>query len=353
MPYRADLPANPTIRRILIIKWSAMGDVIIATALFEDIARAFPDREIHLNTLPIWQSLFGQDPRFTQVFAVELRDHRHRIRQALEWLRQMRAQHYDLVIDLQCNDRSRLLLSLLGLTGHRIPYRLGNRRHFPYNIAPAEPPKPAHTITRGRAALQAGGIPATTPRPVLHIPDHHRARARELLERHGLTPDRYGIFLPGCNANGHLKRWGAARYAALAQRLHQEGLDRIVLIGGPDEMDECRHIAQDCGSWLVNLCGQTAILDIPPLCEPARFIVANDTGTAHLAAATATPMLVLCGPTDPRRVKPLGDHVTTLQADLPCINCYRKTCSHHSCMAMLTPPLVLKCLRGRTGTAPD
>jgi len=353
MPYRADLPANPAIRRILIIKWSAMGDVIIATALFEDIARAFPDREIHLNTLPIWQSLFGQDPRFTQVFAVELRDHRHRIRQALEWLRQMRAQHYDLVIDLQCNDRSRLLLGLLGLTGHRIPYRLGNRRHFPYNIAPAEPPKPAHTITRGRAALQAGGIPATTPRPVLHIPDHHRARARELLERHGLTPDRYGIFLPGCNANGHLKRWGAARYAALAQRLHQEGLDRIVLIGGPDEMDECRHIAQDCGSWLVNLCGQTAILDIPPLCEPARFIVANDTGTAHLAAATATPMLVLCGPTDPRRVKPLGDHVTTLQADLPCINCYRKTCSHHSCMAMLTPPLVLKCLRGRTGTAPD
>jgi heptosyltransferase-2 len=353
MPYRADLPANPAIRRILIIKWSAMGDVIIATALFEDIARAFPDREIHLNTLPIWQSLFGQDPRFTQVFAVELRDHRHRIRQALEWLRQMRAQHYDLVIDLQCNDRSRLLLGLLGLTGHRIPYRLGNRRHFPYNIAPAEPPKPAHTITRGRAALQAGGIPATTPRPVLHIPDHHRARARELLERHGLTPDRYGIFLPGCNANGHLKRWGAARYAALAQRLHQEGLDRIVLIGGPDEMDECRRIAQACGSWLVNLCGQTAILDIPPLCEPARFIVANDTGTAHLAAATATPMLVLCGPTDPRRVKPLGDHVTTLQADLPCINCYRKTCAHHRCMTTLTPPLVLKCLRGRTGTAPD
>lgn len=353
MPYCADLPANPAIRHILIIKWSAMGDVIIATALFEDIARAFPDREIHLNTLPTWQSLFGQDPRFTQVFAVELRDHRHRIRQALEWLRQMRAQHYDLVIDLQCNDRSRLLIGLLGLTGYRIPYRLGNRRHFPYNIAPAEPPKPAHTISRGRAALQAGGIPATTPRPMLHIPDHHRARARELLERHGLTPNRYAIFLPGCNANGQLKRWGAARYAALARRLHQEGLDRIVLIGGPDEMDECRHIAQDCGSWLVNLCGQTAILDIPPLCEPARFIVANDTGTAHLAAATATPMLVLCGPTDPRRVKPLSDQVTTLQADLPCINCYRKTCSHHSCMAMLTPPLVLKCLRGRTGTAPD
>jgi|GEM_PF-2821976 len=166
---------------------------------------------------------------------------------------------------------------------------------------------------------------------------------------HGLTPGQFAIFLPGCNVNGHLKRWGAARYAALANQLHQEGLERIALIGGPDEIEECQHIAQACGPWLVNLCGQTAVFDIPSLCEPARFIVANDTGTAHLAAATPTPMLVLCGPTDPRRVKPLGDNVITLQADLPCINCYRKTCSHHSCMAMLTPSRILQRLRELIG----
>ena len=348
MPYRVDLPADPHIRRILVIKWSAMGDVIIASALFEDIARAFPNREIHLNTLPAWKSLFEHDARFDRVFAVELRDRRHRSRQILEWLRQVRAEHYDLVIDLQCNDRSRLLLGLLRLTGCRIPYRLGNRQRFPYNIAPADLPKPVHTITRSRAALQAGGIPATTPRPVLHIPDSSRVRVRELVERHRLKPGHYAVFLPGCNADGHLKRWGAARYAALANRIHREGLERIALIGGPDEVEECRRIESACGDWLVNLCGQTAILDIPLLCESARFIVANDTGTAHLAAVSSTPMTVLCGPTDPRRVKPLGDNVTALQADLSCVNCYRKTCSHHSCMAMLTPPLVWRHLR-----APD
>jgi heptosyltransferase-2 len=168
------------------------------------------------------------------------------------------------------------------------------------------------------------------------------------VKRHGLRPGHYAVFLPGCNADGHLKRWGAARYAALANRIHREGLERIALIGGPDEVEECRRIESACGDWLANLCGQTAILDIPLLCESARFIVANDTGTAHLAAVSSTPMTVLCGPTDPRRVKPLGDNVTALQADLPCVNCYRKTCSHHSCMAMLTPPLVWRHLR-----APD
>ena len=338
--YSADLPANPAIRRILLLKWSAMGDVIIATALFEDIAQAFAGREIHLNTLPAWQDLFAQDPRFQRVFAVDLRDRRRTLPNSIEWLRQVRNQHYDLVIDLQCNDRSRLLLGLLGLSGHAIPFRLGNRRQLPYTIAPAELPGPTDSITRGRAALRAGGIPATTPRPVLHIPNHHRVHVQELLARHDLVAKRYAILLPGCNANGHLKRWGADRYSALAHQLHAQGLDHVVLVGGPDEIEECQRIAQSCGPWLINLCGQTAILDVPPLCEQARFIVANDTGTAHLAAATPVPLLVLCGPTDPRRVKPLGDNVSTLQADLPCINCYRKSCSHHTCMAMLTPARV-------------
>ena len=346
MRYHTDLPADPSIRRILIIKWSAMGDVIIATALFEDIVQAFPNREIHLDTQPAWRDLlFAHDPRFQRILTVDWRDRHRRFHQTRSWLRQVRSGNYDLVIDLQCNDRSRLLLSLLWLSGHRIRYRLGNRRQLPYNLAPVELPRPAHTITRSRAALEAGGIPATTPRPVLYIPERHHARAQAFMAQHELAPGDYAIFLPGCNANGHLKRWGADRYAALANQLHQEGLARIVLIGGSDEVDECERIARQCDPWLVNLCGQTEILDIPPLCELARFIVANDTGTAHLAAATQTPMTVLCGPTDPRRVKPLGDNVTALQADLPCINCYRKTCSHHSCMAMLTPVRVLRHLR--------
>lgn len=345
MHYQADLPADSAIRRILIIKWSAMGDVMIATALFEDIFQAFPQREIHLDTQPAWQPLFAHDPRFQRILTVDWRDRHHRFAQMRTWLRQVRAQSYDLVIDLQCNDRSRLLLGLLGLSGHPIRHRLGNRRHWPYNIAPAELPKPAHTIARGRAALQAGGIPATTPRPVLHIPERHHTRAHAFLQDHGLASGQYAVFLPGCNPDGQLKRWGAARYAALAAQLHQEGLAHIVLIGGPDEAEECQRIAGHCGPWLVNLCGQTEILDIPPLCAMARLIVANDTGTAHLAAATTTPLTVLCGPTDPRRVKPLGNNVTTLQADLPCINCYRKTCSHHSCMTLLTPARVLQQIR--------
>lgn len=346
-----NLPADATVRRILIIKWSALGDVVLASALFEDIHRAFADREIHLNVLPPWDALFREDPRFHQVFASHLRDRHHPIRALRQWLSHVRRMRYDLVIDLQSNDRSRLLLALLRLGGRRIPYRVGNHLRFPYNIGPIDLPRSVHAATRMRAALQAAGIPAVTPRPVLHIPEHNRARARALQQAHGLQPGRYAVLMPGCQAAGYLKRWGMERYGALARRLHAAGLERIVLIGGADERDECRGIEQACGPWLVNLCEQTELFDLVPLCESARLIVANDTGTAHLAAVTTVPTTVLCGPTDPRRVKPLGDNVLALQADLPCRNCYRKHCSHHSCMAMLTPPLVFRHL-WRTGQLP-
>lgn len=343
---RADLPADPAIRRILVIKWSAMGDVMIATALFEDIAQAFAGREIHLNTLPAWEKLFADDTRFRRVFAIDLRGSAQPLTAVWQWLRQVRQARYDLIIDLQSNDRSRLLLSLLQLSGARVPYRIGINRRWPYNLVPeTEFPRSTPILTRMRAALKAGGIAATTARPVLRVPEQHRRRARQLLAAHRLRPQRYAIFLPGCSAGGQLKRWGAPRYAALAERLYRQGMDRIVLIGGPDEIEECRQIAERCGPWLVNLCGHTAILDIPPLCESARLIVSNDTGTAHLAAISTTPMAVICGPTDPVRVKPLGENVTALQADLPCVNCYLKTCSHHSCMKLITPERVLEHLR--------
>lgn len=340
-----NLPARDDIRRILVIKWSAMGDLVIASTLFEDIARAFPGREIHLNTLPQWAGLFRADTRFDRIIDIDVRHPKRSMANSLRWLRETRAGRYDLVIDLQTTDRSALLLTLLQLTRGRIAYRIGNNRRIPYNIYPTGE-LPSHALERSRIALRAAGIATPTPRPILHIPTQNLENTARLMREHALEPRGYALLMPGCQAAGYLKRWGAGHYAGLARLLHAEGLDKVVLIGGSDELEDCRQIAEACGPWAVNLCGRTEILDIVPLAENARYIVANDTGTAHVASASDTPMVVVCGPTDPRRVKPLGDNVLALQANLPCINCYQKHCSHHSCMGVITEAMVRDALHG-------
>jgi lipopolysaccharide heptosyltransferase II len=335
------------IRRILVIKWSALGDIIIATAILEDLRRAFPDAVIDLNIMPPWDRLFRHDTRVNQLHVIDLRGRDKGMAGVWKWLRTIRRGRYDLIIDLQTNDRTRLLLSALRLTSPGRPLLMGNRRRFPYHYSPPwrEKPITVAAIDQLRQTLQAGGIPTSTPRPLLRIPAENRERAARLLAGSGLTADRFAAFIPGCQAGGHLKRWGTPNYIALARLLHDAGLEKIALVGGKDEMKDCEEIANACGQWVVNLCGKTEIFDLVPLYEKARLIVGNDTGPAHIASCTDRPILVICGPTDPRRVKPAGDNVQAIQADLPCINCYQKECDHHSCMKAITPEQVFALLK--------
>ena len=330
------------IRRVLVIKWSALGDVVITSALMEDIARAFPHASIHLNTQPNCIGLFAHDPRFAEVWAIDVRSKKHRWANHLAWLRKVRAGHYDLVIDLQRSDHSRFLLTLLWLSGGAPRIRIGNRGGFPYTHQPANRDPSAHALPMMQSVLQAIGIPTPTSHPVLYPAPERRAVVNALRQKHALKEGSYVVLLPGSQAAGKLKRWGAARFADLAQRLHAMGVAKIVIIGGPDEVDECAEIAA-AGDYVVNLNGQLQLLDIAPLCAGAAAIIGNDTGTAHFSSAAARPLLVLCGPTDPRRVKPIGGSTVAVQAQLPCSNCYAKVCrnpDHHACMKAITPEWV-------------
>lgn len=340
------------VRKILIIKWSGIGDVAIASATMQDIYEAFPESVLHLNTMAPCDRLFVDDPRFDEVFCFDLRGSERGIGGHWRWLRYVRSQHYDLVVDLQCTDHTRILLALLPLVGGRIPHRLSYYQRFPFNIAPSEGADLCHTRDYAISALAAGGLSARCEQPVFYAGAGPRRRATELMQAHGLRQHQYAVFLPGSTITGSIKRWGADRYRVLAERVRASGVPKVVLLGGPDEIEECQDIQRQCGPWLVNLCGETEIIDLVPLCEEARFIVGNDTGTAHVAAASATPMVMICGPTDPRRVKPLGRDIVTLQADLPCINCYLKFCDHHSCMKMISPEDVLARIQELLSTLP-
>ncbi len=342
---------NPAIKSILVIKWSALGDVIISTAILEDLRQAFPDARIDLNILPPWDRLFQHDTRLNGLLVIDVRKKDKGLKGALKWLRAVRSGKYDLIIDLQTNDRTRMLLSALRLIGPGGPVLMGNRARFPYHLSPPWRTKPitVSALDQLRQILKAGGIPSTTPRPLLQVPAENRERAVRLLREEGLASNRFAVMIPGCQAAGHLKRWGTGNYIALAHLLRDAGLEKIALVGGKDEMKDCSEIAEGCGAWVVNLCGRTEIFDLIPIYEQARLVVGNDTGPAHLASCTDRPIVVICGPTDPRRVKPAGDNVQAIQADLPCINCYKKECDHHSCMKAITPEMVFEMLRPALG----
>ena len=329
------------IRRILIIKWSALGDIAMSTCVMQDVALAFPDAEIHLNTQPPWDRLFRDDPRFSRILSIAVREKGRKWHNIRRWLREVRQGRYDLIVDLQSNDRSRLMLAWLRLTGNPALI-IGNKPGFPWHFSGPLAGE-ANPVDRMRASLRAAGIQPQTARPVFHVPEHNRQQAARLLASHGLQAGHYAVFYPGCQAAGYLKRWGNTNYASLARQLLDQGrVAQVVLVGSKDELEDCTEIARLGGTGVINLCGQTEVLDIIPIAMGAVLQVGNDTGTAHLAAASVAPMVVVCGPTDVWRVRPQGDNVVGIQAEMACMNCYcRQPCEHHGCMKAIRPEDVL------------
>jgi heptosyltransferase II len=338
-----DLPRNQAIKRILIMKWGGMGDIVISTAIMEDIRLAFPHAELHLNTMPAWQLLFAHDPRFSRIWCVNLQKRPGRWRAYRQWLSEVVAMQYDLIIDLQTNDKSRILLALLRLMGKAPAWLLGNHPSFPYTVKQPIGFPQAHSFQIMQQTLLSAGIPLRSTGPKLNIASSSVKSAEQMLAQHALQSKSFVIFLCGSHAGGVTKRWGVANYIALARHYIELG-ERVVLLGGRDEVEECQAIASQDPQQIVNLCGKTSLLEVPVMCAHAKYIVANDTGTAHLAAATDTPITVICGPTNPLRVKPPGQHVAAVQLDLPCKNCYAKQCSHHSCMRQLPASSLLSSL---------
>jgi ADP-heptose:LPS heptosyltransferase len=322
-----------------------MGDVTLASAAIEDVRLAFPEAQIDLDILPPWNQLYAADTRFHMVHTYPLRSKKtiKRWRASVNWLKAMAQRRYDLILDLQTTDRSRLMIGLLHLLGRGAAYRAGNKPAWPYNLAPHHSGGASHALDMARATIGAAGIQGVTEHPILHTTPAQRDRSKALLERHDLESGHFAMFLPGSQAGGYLKRWGASRYATLAQSLLATGIAHVAVVGGPDEIEECARICELADDErVINLCGQTAPMDVPLIAAETKFIIGNDTGTAHLAAAGLRPLIVICGPTDPRRVLPAGPHVHGMQLDIPCINCYAKHCSHQSCMQLLSPQTVLQ-----------
>jgi len=162
-------------------------------------------------------------------------------------------------------------------------------------------------------------------------------RARELVGADGPVL----AIAPGC-ANGPAKRWPAEHYGQLVKHAVREWGAVPVLVGGEQDTEATAAVAAASQTACVDLAGRTDILDLAAILACSRAVIANDTGAAHLAGALGVRTLVMFGPTDPLRTKPLGPHVRVASATAFCQPCLSAQCPlDHRCMTALTPDLAI------------
>jgi ADP-heptose:LPS heptosyltransferase len=298
------------IRKVLVIKLAALGDVVQAFPPFARIRAAHPDAHITLLTTPPYASLAEASGYFD---AIETDGRPKRAAETWAMLRRLRRARYDRVYDFQTSTRSSSYFYAL------LPNPPEWSGIAPFASHPHRNPARdgMHTLERQAEQLQDAGIwpDAPTVRGTAPAPDLSFMLADPSPERrpaHFGLPERYALLVPGASALRPGKRWPAERYAELARRLQAQGVVSAV-IGGPGEAEIGAEIAALApGSF--NLVGKTDYAQIAGLGARAALAVGNDTGPSHLIAATNAPTLVLfSAESDPALCAPRGRAVEVLR----------------------------------------
>jgi lipopolysaccharide heptosyltransferase II len=327
--------------KILILKPSSLGDVIQALPVLRLLKLHQPAAEIFWWIDAALAPLLAGDPDLTGIVRFERRRwgrprHWPEMLRSLRWLR---AQDFDLVLDLQCLARSGAFAwlargkFLAGLDEAR-----EGARGF-YDLAVPRASFHTHAVDWYLSVLPLLGVPLH--RNFCWLPDRPAVVA-EVKTKWPVAESRWIALQPG--ARWPNKRWPATHFAALVKQLARgHPGHRFVIFGGPDDRPLGEAIVPAAPDRCLNLCGRTSLTEMIEWLRLCEVLVTNDTGPMHAAAALGRPLVALFGPTEPRRTGPYGqlDHVMRLE--LPCSPCLKSVCHYklpEECLRAILPDAV-------------
>jgi lipopolysaccharide heptosyltransferase II len=326
-------------RKILVIKLRAIGDVILATPVLENLRNAFPQAQIDFLTEKMCVPIVAGHPALNEILVLD----RKQPKASWELIRQVRQRRYDVVFDLFGNPRSALLTWLSGA-----PMRVGFHfrvRKYAYNLQVEPRGDRVHEVEFNLDALRALQIPIVTRKLLVALDSASEKFAAQFWQKNDLE-NRPVL---GLNASGgwYTKRWPLEYFAQLGDRLQRELNVMILLLWGPGEYEDAKSISQLMRESSL-IAPATNLKQSAALLSRLTLLVSNDSGPLHLAAAMGTRIVGIYGPTRPDLQGPWGQgYEIVVKTGLPCLGCNGVTCKivTHDCMKELAVETVWQAVK--------
>jgi heptosyltransferase-1 len=358
-------------RKILLIKLSAVGDVVHTFPVLNKLRRRYPAARLDWLVTPGIAELLQHNPAISNVieFARDERSVPWRLAPfvaAARLVAQLRAVEYDLVIDLQGQLRSAFFAFTSGA-----PVRIGfdkpradiwktlsrnipdeARKHawqgaregswLAYTDYIALPSLDIHPVERYLGVGPLLGLDDGLADFSFPIPQEAHARIDALVDYYEIAKAKILVMAPG--TNWETKEWRREAFAEVARHFMPKGF-AVTLVGSERERGLCDDVAK-LAPGAINLAGETTLSELAALISRATICLTNDSGPMHLAVALGRPVVSIFGPTDPVWAGPYRRDGAVLRADLPCSPCYlrelRRCRYGHACMRDVTAAAVIE-----------
>ncbi len=351
------MPEFPT--SVLIVRLSAIGDVVHSLPVLEEIRRQLPSARIGWIVEGLSAPLLEDHPMIDKLYTIPKKrwrkDKKAGWREGRAFFRSVRSDGWETAVDLQGLSKSALAARFSG-ANHRVGFRGANAKEISglvnnMRILPHD--SDVHVVQQNLRLLEGLGLNVPGSRPVgcLGLSDDEKDQMRVRLRKCGWGGEPMVALNPG--AGWETKRWPPSYYGELGSLINGQSGLRPLVLWGPGEESQRDEIAETLSDLNPVIAPKTSVRELAVLISLVSLFVGGDTGASHLCGPLRVPVLSIWGGSDPLRNRPwtieegvpLGFYAQA--SELGCVPCWETKCplpaaQRLGCLSALTPLKVME-----------
>ena len=325
-------------KNIMVVKLSAIGDVIHALPVSYALKETFPEARVTWVVEPPAYELLTDNPYIDEIILFEKKKFKSLggfLTNFGPFKRRLQQNQYDAALDLQGLFKSAAIAYL-----SKAPVRLGtcNMRECSDKVSRPVigPHAQGHIVERYLDAARELGCRVDKVVFPMNVTARDEDLAARIMQQAGADmANPYVVLAVG--ANWPNKRWPTKYFAALSDWLYSQKLIPVVIGGGVLDASLAAEIEAAAEIPPVNLVGRTSLKQLAHIIRHARLTLGGDTGPVHLSAGIGTKTVMVMGPTDANRNGPYGQLDNAIEADWDCKYCWKRACPKgRECLARIS-----------------
>ncbi|WP_378950867.1 lipopolysaccharide heptosyltransferase II [Pelosinus sp. sgz500959] len=333
-------------KNILIVKLSAIGDVIHALPVAHALKKKYPNSRITwvvekpaydllTNNPDIDEIIIFDKPKFKSIAGL--------LTNGYTFAKELKACQFDLAIDLQGLFKSAAISYLSGATQRLVYCNARELSHFIGQRICGEHEQ-GHVVERYLDVARHLNCKIDEVVFPLYITELEAKKTVMIANHAGLRLENpYIVLAPGTNWPS--KCWPTTHFAELVDKLYDCNLIPVI-VGGPNDQRLAQEIIANTKVPPIDLTGKTTMKQLAYLIKGSQTFIGGDTGPMHLAVAVGAKVVTLFGPTDPKRNGPYGKGHQIVLAPVPCQGCWKKVCpKDEDCMSTIHPDRVFESIK--------
>lgn len=324
--------------KILIIRLSSLGDIILTTPIVDAFHSHYPDSEIDFLTKSKFSQVLKDNPQINKI--VKFNSQNDSI---IKLAKLIKVLQYDLIIDLHSNIRT----SIIKLFNRGTETYTYNKQHlhrslltkkfFRKKLQPI-----SSTVKLYKSALQKIDVRLPSSQPRFYLPEN----SKYIYMKFNFPQSDYTIVLaPG--AAHQTKQYPAEKYVEIINKLDQDFSATFILVGDKKDKIVGKQIKESAGRSVIDVTGETSIKELGVIISYSDLFISGDTGPMHMAAGLSVPQIAIFGATHPMLgFAPINEDAVEVQKDLSCRPCSlhgSKKCpkKHMDCLQKIEPTQII------------